>query len=327
MGQSLSGSSKLKHFRPTINSYMVGNARAIASLAAMASKPSLAKEFERKAATLGMLIQEQLWDDKAKFFKVRLESGELSDAREAIGFVPWMFDVPFFQRHYESFAPFNKAAGFSAPYGITTAERAHPRFRSRGVGTCAWDGAVWPFATCQTLYALANCLRQADGGDPGNWVPFPASLSSFGDRKGVAAFSNIPVCGGDYFSAFLTYVKSQHADGKPYIGEYLDEVSGQWINRNHCSAFYNHSTFADLLITGIIGLQPRQGDELFLFPLLPPDTWDWFCLSGVRYHDRVLTICWDKDGTRYGGGQGLAVFADGKELMRRKELYRSEVKL
>ena len=43
--------------------------------------------------------------------------------------------------------------------GLTTAERRHPAFRSHGVGTCEWDGAVWPYATTQTLVALANVLR------------------------------------------------------------------------------------------------------------------------------------------------------------------------
>ena len=45
-------------------------------------------------------------------------------------------------------------AGFFAPRGLTTAERRHPDFRSHGTGTCEWDGAVWPFATSQTLNGL-----------------------------------------------------------------------------------------------------------------------------------------------------------------------------
>ena len=34
-----------------------------------------------------------LWDPDADFFKVRFEEGGLSDAREAIGIIPWMFDL------------------------------------------------------------------------------------------------------------------------------------------------------------------------------------------------------------------------------------------
>jgi hypothetical protein len=49
--------------------------------------------------------------------------------------------------------------GFSAPFGLTTAEQRHPAFRSHGVGKCEWDGAVWPFATSQTLTSMANLLN------------------------------------------------------------------------------------------------------------------------------------------------------------------------
>src|SRR5204863_6984376 len=119
----------------------------------------------------------------------------------------------------------------------------------------------------------------------------------------------------EYFDALLTYVHSQHAYGKPYIGEYLDEVTGDWINgKEDRSPDYNHSTFADLIITGLVGLRPRADSRVELSPLLPPDTWDWFCLDRVKYHDRTLTIIWDKDGSRYGRGVGLRVLANDKEI-------------
>jgi hypothetical protein len=51
-----------------------------------------------------------------------------------------------------------------------------------------------------------------------------------------------------------------------------------------------------------------------IFPLLPADVWNYFCLDGVNYHGHILTIIWDKDGTRYHRGAGLLVLADGKEI-------------
>ncbi len=186
-------------------------------------------------------------------------------------------------------------------YGLTTAERRSPRFRSHGYGHCEWDGAVWPFATAQTLTALANVLRNYP----------PAAISS-----------------RDFFHAFLTYVESQHADGKPYIGEYLDETTGQWINgQRGRSRYYNHSTFADLVITGVAGLVPRADDTVEVWPLLPAGVWDYFCLDGLRYHGHLLTIVWDQDGSRYGRGQGLMVFADGKVIAHGTKLAKLEGKL
>ena len=126
----------------------------------------------------------------------------------------------------------------------------------------------------------------------------------------------------------MTYVHSQHADGEPYIGEYLDETTGQWINgANGRSRYYNHSTFADLLITGVIGLVPRADDTVEVWPLLPEETWNWFCLEGVKYHGHWLTIYWDRDGTRYHRGTGLTVLSDGKQIAGAGNLERVTGKL
>jgi hypothetical protein len=301
MEESISGSRTAKNIRPTINCYMFANARAIAKIAQLANKPKIAREFDTKTAELKRQTEQFLWDADSKFFKVRLESGEFSNAREAIGFIPWMFGLPDSNRGFGSaWSQFTDSQGFSAPFGVTTAERRHPLFRSHGIGTCEWDGAVWPFATSQTLYALGNFLRNN---------------------------SQTVVTQEHYFKAFLDYAHSQHASGKPYIGEYLDEITGDWINRGERSRYYNHSTFADLLITGVVGLRPREDDIVEILPLLPPDTWDWFCLDGVKYHNQMLTVIWDKDGSRYGRDPGLRVLANGKEIAQSLKLERITGKL
>ena len=289
MEESISGSRTAKNIRPTINSYMFADARAIADIAKLAGAKAIAREYAQKAAQLQRLTEDTLWDDQANFFEVRLENGKFSNAREEIGFIPWMFELPdHAQKYSAAWAQLTDEKGFKAPFGITTAERRHPLFRTHGVGHCEWDGAVWPFATSQTLDALANLLRD---------------------------YQQSVVTSRDYFNAFLTYVHSQHADGKPYIGEYLDEVTGNWINgKGGRSRYYNHSTFADLVITGVVGLCPRADDVVEVDPLLPVGTWDWFCLDGVKYHGHFLTITWDRTGTHYGHGQGLIVLADGHEI-------------
>jgi hypothetical protein len=299
MEESISGSRTQKHLRPTINSYMFGNARAIAAIARLAGKEDVAREFDLKAAELKRLTQTTLWDRAAKFFKVRKENGALSDAREAIGFIPWCFNLPD-AGYEEAWAQLTDPEGFRAPHGITTAERRHPQFRSHVTGTCEWDGAVWPFATSQTLVALANVLRN---------------------------YKQSVVTPQDYFDAFLTYARCHRRNGKPYIGEYLDETTGQWIKGDERSRYYNHSTFADLLITGVIGLRPRADDIVEVHPLLPDGKWDWFCLDGVSYHGHRLTILWDVSGKRYGRGAGLQVFADGKLIAQSSRLERVTGKL
>jgi hypothetical protein len=218
--------------------------------------------------------------------------------REAIGFIPWYFRLPEPGRGYErAWAQFADEAGFRAPFGLTTAERRHPQFRTHGSGhSCEWDGAVWPFATAQTLTALANVLRD-----------YPQDA----------------VTAHDWFDAFTTYTRSQRYDGLPYIGEYLDEKTSAWLKgRNPRSFYYNHSTYADLVITGVVGLRPRADNVVEVAPLLPADAWDWFALEGVRYHGHELAILWDRDGKRYGRGAGLTVLADGKVIAHSDRLER-----
>lgn len=297
MEESISGSRTNRNLRPTINSYMFANARALAALARLAGDRKVADEFDAKAARLKMLVEEKLWNPDAQFFEVLRDDGTFAGVREEIGFIPWMFDLPEPGKGYETaWAQLADPQGFSAPYGITTAEQRSPAFRSHGYGHCEWDGAVWPFATSQTLDALAHVLRD-----------YPQSV----------------VTKKDYFDAFLTYVESQHADGKPYIGEYLDETTGQWINgKAGRSRYYNHSTFADLLITGVVGLVPRADETVEVWPLLPDDTWDWFCLDGVKYHGHVLTIIWDRTGEHFHRGRGLMVWAGGKQIATADRLER-----
>lgn len=344
MEESIGGSRYLKNIRPPLNSYMYGNAKAIAAIGRLAGRDELAKTYDEKAAKLRDLVQRSLWDADAKFFKVRPElpgthaaeaekslaayaraakaagvkgvsappepappAGPfyttLSDAREEIGFIPWYFELPPPSHGYEAaWAQLTDEGGFRAPFGITTAERRHPKFRTHGIGTCEWDGAVWPYATSQTLTALANVLRD---------------------------YPKAPVTNADWFDAFLTYTRSQHADGKPYIGEYLDEKTGAWIKvkKPERSRYYNHSTYADLVIGGLVGLCPRADETVEISPLLPVNTWDWFCVDGIAYHRHVLAIVWDRSGEHFHRGAGLTVFADGKPIAHGAALERVTGKL
>ena len=287
MEESISGSRKDKNARPPLNSYMYANAVAISKVAEMVGRAEIAKEYAQKAKKLKALVHEMMWDEETEFFKVRYPNGTLANVREEIGFIPWYFNLP--KPGYErAWQQFTDPEGFRAPMGITTAERRHPQFRSHGVGTCEWDGAVWPYATSQTLVALASILRN---------------------------YEQQYVSKVDYFEALLTYARSHRYRGKPYIGEYLDEISGTWLKPDSDrSRYYNHSTFCDLVISGLAGLIPRQDNRVTVDPLIPADAWDWFCLDNVPYHGYSLTILWDRNGERYRKGKGFHVFADGRKI-------------
>lgn len=309
--------------RATINSYQFGDAIAIARIGESAGQAEVAGEYRAKAAAIKKLVQEKLWDADAKFFKVRPrgEKKTLAEVRELHGFTPWYFNLPDPQ-----FAVAWKQAmdpqGFFAPFGLTTAEQRHPKFALRYTGhECQWNGPSWPYSTAVTLTGLANLLNG----------PTQDAISA-----------------QDYFALLKIYAKSHRLkldDGRvvPWIDENLNPTNGDWISRTRLKAWkngtwdagkggvergkdYNHSTFCDLVISGLIGLRPRADHTVEVNPLAPP-AWDYFCLDQISYHGRNLTILFDKTGARYGKGRGLRVFADGQEVARSGTLERVTGKL
>jgi hypothetical protein len=125
------------------------------------------------------------------------------------------------------------------------------------------------------------------------------------------------------------YTKSQHIrapDGRliPWIDEDLSSDTGEWLARDILISkhqpppdrgrYYNHSGYADLIITGLIGVRPSGGNDLVIRPLLPPEEWHYFALEGVPYHRHLLTIFFDRNGQRYHRGSGLTVLSDGRTI-------------
>ncbi len=313
MEKSISGDG----YRPTLNSYMVADARAIAALT---PDPALRAEFTRKADTLNTLIEAKLWNPQDQFYEVlspAADSGirkqkkfadpgttlQLSGVREQIGYDPWLFSTPA-PAHAAAWLQLFDPAGFDGPYGATTAERRSPRFRFSSSDQCTWNGPAWPFAMTQTLLALAR------------YEDTPAAL---------------PV---SYYKLFRRYVLAQHltlANGHriDWIDEDYDADTDQWIAKTMLLAknkqvgrgnYYNHSGFADPLITGLLGLRPRADQHVELHPLLPANTWTYFALDALPYHGHQLTILWDQTGKQYHHGRGLTLLADGKQIAHRGDL-------
>lgn len=320
MEVSVSGSQHphAQGYRATINSYMYGDAQAIANIAGLVGRTDLAGQYRSKAGELKKLVQEKLWDADAQFFKVlpRGENTRLTDVREEHGLTPWYFGLPDPDKSI-SWKQVMDPQGFYAPFGPTTAEQRHPSFAVSYQGhECQWNGPSWPYATAVTLTAMANLLND---------------------------YSQEVVNRKDYFDLLKIYTRSHRLkldDGRvvPWIDENLNPFTGDWLARTRLKTWkngtwdpgkggeergkdYNHSTYCDLVISGLIGLRPRADNVVEVNPLAPAE-WDYFCLDQVRYHGRWLAILWDRTGTRYGKGAGLRVFADGKEIASAPEMRR-----
>jgi predicted GH43/DUF377 family glycosyl hydrolase len=295
MEYSLGGSG----YRPTINSYLYGDAVAIGEIARGAGQSDVAQEYGLRAARLKQLVQQHLWDPKAQFFETApavQNSVDIKTAgvREQIGFVPWYFGLP--DPGYEAaWKQLLDPQGFAAPYGPTTAERRAPGFMHPEAHDCLWNGPSWPYATTQTLVAMANLLND---------------------------YHQTVITKSDYLALLQGYARSQQKDGRPWVAEDLDADTGKWIVDLPRSVYYNHSGFADPVITGLVGLRPRADSQVMVNPLVPDGAWGWFCLDGVPYHGHSLTVLWDRTGRHYGHGKGMLLLADGKPLAHRADLGR-----
>ncbi|MCX6226909.1 MAG: hypothetical protein NTV01_19535, partial [Bacteroidia bacterium] len=158
MEVALGGSGK----RPTINTYRFADARAIAAIARMKGDLELADQYTAEAERIRQLTLDKLWDKQDIFFKVIPDGKDtLSSARELLGYVPWYQElVPKNLGYEKAWARLMDRKGFYAPFGPTTAEQSDPGFRVSYEGhECQWNGPSWPFATSQTLTALANVLN------------------------------------------------------------------------------------------------------------------------------------------------------------------------
>lgn len=153
----------------------------------------------------------------------------------------------------------------------------------------------------------------------------------------------------DYYELLKAYAASQQLKndkGKtvPWIDENLNPLTGDWISRTRLKTWqngtwandkggvergkdYNHSTFCDLIISGLIGLRPNEGNQLVINPLVPKGKWDYFCLDKILYHGKEITILYDKLGTRYKKGKGFMVWVNGKRRAFLKESGRVVVGL
>jgi hypothetical protein len=82
------------------------------------------------------------------------------------------------------------------------------------------------------------------------------------------------------------------------------------------SVDYAHSTFADLVIEGLVGMRPSFDDKTFftLHPLAGGSAIKYFVLDNVQYHSHNVTIAWDEDGAKAlpGCKKGLCVWVDGE---------------
>lgn len=295
-------------FRPSINSYQFGNALAISHLATLANEPTVAADYADRAERLRAAVLAQLWDPELQHFTDRFtrstptaKAGEFIRGRELVGYVPWLYGLPLASDSAKTSSAWKHVLDpqqLAGPYGLRTVEPSYPRYLTQyrydgptGLRECQWNGPSWPFQTSQTLGALANFLHDA-----------PTSEV---------------ITRGAYVHLLRQYTR-QHflIKDHPDLQEDYNPDTGGVIVGLPRSHHYLHSSYIDLLMTGLIGIRPRTDNKFELDPLL--DTTPaaerpvrWFGIDHLRYHGHDLSVFYDADGTRYHVGRGISVFVNG----------------
>ena len=171
----------------------------------------------------------------------------------------------------------------------------------------------WPYETSKVATALVNLLQTYPPQQTVGKRAFDALLRTYA----------------------IAHTRSQ-SEGRlpPNVDEDLHPDDGYWITRRKLHGIepwprtgglgnrngrdplrgrgthYFHSTFNDLVLSGLVGLRAHAGYlEVFPLCLMP-----WFAATNVRIRGADISVVWDASGSRYPHGAGLHVWRDGKHV-------------
>ncbi|MEJ2614122.1 MAG: amylo-alpha-1,6-glucosidase, partial [Ignavibacteriaceae bacterium] len=291
-------------FRPTINSYMYGNALAISRIAKMKNNAALSDIYLKRAADIKKNVEEDLWNNPLQFFTDRYKVNnqfvhywDFVRGRELEGIVPWCYNLPDntkkFSAAWKNIMDTTKLLG---KYGLRTVEPSYEyymrQYRYEGIHPeCQWNGPSWPFQETQALEAMSNLLNNYD-------------------QKIITS--------SDYLKILRLYTQQHYLpNGKLDLQEDYNPDTGNPIVGLSRSHHYNHSGYNNLIITGLCGIRPSEGNNLFINPIID-STIKYFCLDDVLYHGHKISVIYDRNGKKYNLGKGLAVYIDGNKASLKK---------
>ncbi len=300
-------------FRPTINSYMYGNALAISKIAMIKGDTALSQLYLKRAADIKSNVQQSLWNDTLQHFVDRYQVNnkfahywEFIRGRELAGYVPWCYNLPDNSTQYNfAWKHIVDTTQLSGKYGLRTVEPSYQyymkQYRYDGIQPeCQWNGPSWPFQTTQTLVAIANLLN--------NYYQEIIDVS-------------------DYLKILRSYTQQHYLPtGQLNLQEDYNPDTGNPIVGLARSHHYNHSGYNDLIITGLCGIRPSETNTLIINPLVD-NSIQYFCLEDLIYHGHKITLVYDKDGRKYKLGRGLTVYIDGNKTSIKENNRKYEVEI
>ena len=213
------------------------------------------------------------------------------------------------------------AEGLGGPHGLRTAEKRHPGYFC-DAGCCSWAGPVWPYESSKAITAAINVLNN-----------YPTVTTMDGGRFWAMLFDYTAMHTPKWkvmSSRSTFYANLTESDVAQFLIEGLGEL---WVAENGCGDDqwtkqpqlggpawtdtatngyrYNHATFMDLVLSGVVGLQPAPNGSLTVNPLVPAATLPWWAADGVALHGKIVSVVFDADGSHYNQGAGIKVLVNG----------------
>ena len=286
-------------FRPTINSYMYANALAISKIAAMKGDAATSNEYLDKANALRKHILQDLWNDSTQHFLDRFKVNNqyvhywnFIRNMELAGMIPWYFNVPDDNPKYPSEWKHVLDTNYlRGPYGLRTNEPAYQWYMHQfiytfGKPSSQWNGPSWPYQSSQVITGMANLLND---------------------------YQQNLVTNSDYLKLLREFTGQHYLnDSVINLVEDYDANTGEPIVFYYWSNHYNHSSYNNLIISGLCGIRPSAGDSLEIYPLIDSSI-SYFALDNLNYHGHDVSVFYDRAGTKYNLGKGLTAFVDGRK--------------
>jgi len=262
--------------RPDFAAYLYANARAVAAAYRELDRADEARSFDELADRIRQASLDKMWDQPDRFFyAVRENDDAKARVREVVGFYPFAFGlVPDEVDYAEALRYLVDPTEFWTPFPPATVSKTCPaytpipeRWPAAGGRThgCMWNGPTWPHATSVTLDAVANAIR--------------------GYRQDQIKLKH-------FWHMLDRYTHLHFSDddlARPLFREYNHGETGVATG---CPDYF-HSTFCDLIVRHVAGLQPRSDGRLVVRPI--PGPLRRFALRGLGYRNHSIDIVYNSN--------------------------------
>jgi hypothetical protein len=279
--------------------------RATAQIMAALERQVDAQWHDGLAEKCRQAVLEKMWDSwDGYFYALREADGEPARVMEAWGLTPFTFGLvpsdPEYHRALAHLTDVNEGLWTTYPVASVAqncpAYSPHPAAAKAGeqvLATGPGSGAVWPGQVSLVIEALAEVLRYHE--------------------QSIITRARLM----ELFWLYARLMNEDNEPAKPMVQQVHDAESGAgWGCPDHWQ-----SSFNDLIIRHLAGVQPEPGDQLTIDPLVTG--WRYLRLEGIPYRGLMIDIIWENRAAGEGYTDveaGLTVRVDGVTVAHRSDL-------